>query len=183
MGTRPGVLIHPTAVVDESAIVGEDTSIWAHVQVGANAVIGPRCRIGHGAYIDRGVQLGAGVVVHNNACLYRPVRIEDDVFIGPHVVFVNDADPRSDLQRDLTGRVWTVHRGATVGASVTVMNDLDLAEHCLIGAGAVVTRPTVPFGVYLGVPARLIGYRCTCRERYPLDPGLPGRCRRCDRTY
>ncbi len=183
MGARPGVLIHPSAVVDDSATIGHDTAIWTHVQVGAEAVIGPGCRIGHGAYIDRGVQLGARVVVHNNASIYRPVRIEDDVFVGPHVVFVNDADPRSDLTRDLGGRSWTIRRGATIGASATVMCDLDVAEHCLIGAGSVVTRPTVRFGVYLGVPARLVGYRCTCRTRYPLDPGLPSRCSACQRTF
>jgi UDP-3-O-[3-hydroxymyristoyl] glucosamine N-acyltransferase len=183
MGTRPGVLIHPTAVVDESATIGPETAIWTHVQIGAGAVIGARCRVGHGAYIDRGVQVGSGVVIHNNASLYRPVRIEDDVFVGPHVVFVNDSDPRSDLTRDLGQAGWTIHRGATIGANATVMCDIDLAEHCLIGAGCVVTKPTVPFGIYVGVPARLVGYRCTCRARYPLSPGLPARCTQCQRTF
>lgn len=176
-------MIHETAVVDPKAVIGEGSFVWAHAYILAGAVIGEHCRIGHAVYIDRGVRVGNRVWVHNKASLYRPVEIADDVFIGPHVVFVNDPDPRSDLTRDLTGVSWRVERGASIGANATIMNDVSLAEHCLIGAGALVSRATVPFGIYVGVPARLIGYRCTCRARYPAQPGLPATCHQCGRGF
>lgn len=176
-------MIHPTAVVDPTAIVGEGTSIWSHACVLSGAIIGRDCKIGHAAFIDRGVRLGDRVWVHNGASIYRPVEIGNDVFVGPNVVFVNDHDPTPDATRDLTGISWKVHDGATIGANVTVMNDVALAEHCLIGAGALVTRPTVAFGVYVGLPARLVGFRCTCRARYGLEPGLPVSCEGCGRCF
>lgn len=180
--TADPVLIHPTAVVDPSARLGPGTKVWAHAYILQDAVIGAECRIGHAAFIDRGVRVGDRVVIHNKVSLYRPLVVEDDVFIGPHVVFANDPDPRADLTRDLDGLAWTVRTGATVGAGVTVLSDIELAAHCFIGAGAVVTKPTTAFGLYAGVPARLIGYRCTCRARYPVD-GLPGQCEQCHRTF
>lgn len=184
MGAQPvSVIVHETAVVDPTAAIGSGTVVWAHACILGGAILGEDCRIGHGAFVDRGVRVGHRVVVHNHASLYRPVEIDDDVFVGPHVVFTNDPDPRSDLTRDLTGVAWKVHRGVTIGANATILSDLSLSEHCFIGAGAVVTRPTAPFGIYAGVPARLVGFRCTCRERYAPEPGLPKVCRRCQRTY
>jgi UDP-2-acetamido-3-amino-2,3-dideoxy-glucuronate N-acetyltransferase len=184
MGVRSErVVIHPTAVVDPTAVIGQGTVIWSHVCILAGAAIGQDCRIGHAAFVDRGVRVGDRVVIHNQASIYRPFELADDVFVGPHVVFVNDPDPRNDATRDLEGVSWKVNRGATLGASVTVLSDVSLAEYCFIGAGAVVTRPTVPYGLYVGMPARLVGYRCRCGERFPTEPGLPKECRRCSRKF
>lgn len=176
-------MIHETALVDPTATLGAGTTVWAHAVILAGAHVGEGCRIGKGAFIDRHVRVGARCVIHNNASIYRPVELEDDVFVGPHVVFANDPDPRHDLTRDLAGVAWRVRRGATIGAQATILSDLELAEHCFIGAGAVVSKSTVPFGLYVGVPARLVGYRCTCRARLPLEPGLPSRCSSCHRTF
>jgi UDP-2-acetamido-3-amino-2,3-dideoxy-glucuronate N-acetyltransferase len=182
-GADSEVQIHPTAVVDPTAAIGAGTRLWAHVCVLADVVIGADCRIGHAAFVDRGVRVGDRVIIHNKASVYRPVTIGNDVFVGPHVVFVNDPDPRSDLTRSLGSTTWHVSDGTTIGANATIMSDVNLAEHCLVGAGAVVTRSTVPFGIYVGVPARLVGYRCTCRKRYSLKPGLPQTCPHCSRTF
>jgi UDP-2-acetamido-3-amino-2,3-dideoxy-glucuronate N-acetyltransferase len=175
-------MIHPTAIIDPSATIGAGTVIWAYAFVGAGAVIGEQCRIGHGAYIDREVRVGDRVVIHGNASIYRPVVLGNDVFVGPHVVFANDPDPRAQATRDLTGVSWKVGDGATVGANATVLSDIDLAPHCLIGAGAVVSRPTVPFGIYAGVPARLTGYRCSCGAKYP-GSVPPQECAQCHRRF
>ena len=180
-GATPQPVIHPTAVVDPTAILGAGTVVWSHACILANARLGEHCRVGHGAYVDRGVTIGSRVVIHNHTCVYRPVTIEDNVFVGPHVVFVNDPDPRASDTRDLTGIHWTIRTGATIGAHATIMSDIDLAPHCLIGSGAVVAKPTVAFGIYLGVPARLVGYRCTCGAKY--RDSLPQECERCKRTF
>jgi acetyltransferase-like isoleucine patch superfamily enzyme len=179
MGTKPAPVIHPTAVVDPSAAIGDGSVVWSHACVLGDTVIGEDCRIGHGAFVDRGVRIGDRAVIHNHACIYRPVELADDVFVGPHAVFVNDPEPRSENTRDLTGVSWRVERGATIGASATILSDISLAPYCFIAAGAVVTRPTERYGVYVGVPARLTGYRCRCGERFALETGLPEECPRC----
>lgn len=179
MGARAPAVIHPTAVVDPTARIGAGSVVWSHACILADAVIGEDCRIGHGAFVDRGVHIGDRAVIHNQACIYRPVRLADDVFVGPHAVFVNDPEPRSENTRDLSGIGWRVERGATIGASATILSDIDLAEYSFVAAGAVVTRPTVRCGVYVGVPARLTGFRCRCGERFELDGGLPEECPRC----
>jgi UDP-2-acetamido-3-amino-2,3-dideoxy-glucuronate N-acetyltransferase len=176
------VVVHPTAVVDASAELGPGTVVWSHACILAGAVLGKGCRVGHGAFIDRGVRVGDGVVIHNNASLYRPVEIGNEVFVGPHVVFVNDRDPRFDATRELDGVGWKIHDGATIGANVTIMSDVSLAPHCFIGAAALVTRPTVAYGLYVGSPARLVGYRCRCGQRFSLEAALPEVCPRCQRT-
>jgi UDP-2-acetamido-3-amino-2,3-dideoxy-glucuronate N-acetyltransferase len=182
MGTgASSPVIHPTAVVDPTATLGAGTVVWSHACILAGARIGEGCRIGHGAFVDRDVAIGSRVVIHNHACIYRPVTIGDDVFIGPHVVFANDPDPRASATRELAGVTWKVGAGATIGAHATVLSDLELAPHCLIGAGAVVARPTVAFGIYVGVPARLVGYRCSCGERYRHP--LPEECVRCKTRF
>jgi UDP-2-acetamido-3-amino-2,3-dideoxy-glucuronate N-acetyltransferase len=179
---RATVVIHPTAVVDETVRLGAGTVVWSHACILAGAALGRDCRVGHGAFIDRGVQIGDRAVIHNNASLYRPIELGDQVFVGPHVVFVNDRDPRSDLTRDLDGLSFKVHDGATIGASCTIMNDVSLGAYCFIGAAALVTRSTVAYGLYVGAPARLIGYRCRCGQRFPLQPALPEVCSACSRT-
>jgi len=183
MDAGPQAVIHPTAVVDESARLGAGTVVWSHACILSGAVLGRNCRVGHGAFIDRGVRVGDDVVIHNNASLYRPVEIGNRVFIGPHVVFVNDRDPRSDATRDLSGVSWKVHDGATIGANVTIMSDVTLAAYSFIGAAALVTESTVPYGLYIGSPARLIGYRCLCGQRFSADGLLPEICSACQRTF
>ena len=164
-------------------MVGSDTTVWAHAVIGAGAVIGRGCVIGHAAYVDRFVRLGDRVWVHNKASIYRPWELASDVFIGPHVVFVNDADPTPHTTRDLHGVVCRVEQGVTIGANATILNDLTLGAHSFIGAAALVSRDTEPYGIYAGSPARLRGYRCVCRTRFGLEAGLPEECGSCGRRF
>jgi UDP-2-acetamido-3-amino-2,3-dideoxy-glucuronate N-acetyltransferase len=173
--------VHSTAIVDETARLGEDTVVWSHACIGAGVVVGRGCRIGHAAYLDRGVRLGDRVVVHTSASVFRPFELGDDVFIGPHACLSNDRDPAATRIRDLGAVAWRVGTGATVGAGAIVLADVELAPHVLIGAGAVVTRATVAYGVYLGSPARLTGFRCACGARAPL-PAAPAVCSACGRA-
>jgi UDP-3-O-[3-hydroxymyristoyl] glucosamine N-acyltransferase len=173
--------VHPTAVVDETAQLGDDTVVWSHACIGAGVIAGRSCRIGHAAYVDRGVRLGDRVVLHTGASVFRPFELDDDVFIGPHACLSNDRDPVATRIRDLTAMTWRVGTGATVGAGAIVLADVELAPHVLIGAGAVVTRSTVPFGIYMGTPARLTGFRCPCGARFPL-PVPPPACSECSRV-
>jgi len=177
----PPPRIHPTAVVDESTTLGDDTVVWSHACLGAGVVVGQACRIGHGAYVDRGVRLGDRVVLQTGASVFRPFVLGDDVFIGPHACLTNDRDPYSSRTRDLDGAAWHVGAGASVGAGAIVLADVALAPHVLIGAGAVVTRSTAAYGIYVGSPARLTGFRCPCTARYSL-PAPPPVCASCGRV-
>lgn len=154
--------IEPSAIVDPTASIGAGTRLWAFVQVGEHAVIGRDCVIGNGAYIDRYVKLGDRVRVHNKALLYHGLIVEDDVFIGPGVCFTNDPWPRAGLTRDMSRARWTIQQGASVGANATILSDLTIGAHAVVGAGAVVTRDVPSHGLVYGNPAKLRGAVCRC---------------------
>ncbi|MEZ4368134.1 MAG: acyltransferase [Kofleriaceae bacterium] len=162
-------------------MLGDDTVVWSHACLGAGVVVGRAGRIGHGAYVDRGVRLGDRCVLQSGASVFRPFVLGDDVFIGPHACLTNDRDPAAARTRDLGDAAWRVGDGASVGAGAIVLADVVLAPHVLVGAGAVVTRDTVAFGVYVGSPARLTGFRCPCGQRHPL-PAPPPSCSACGRA-
>lgn len=146
--------VHPTAIVDPTAMVGRRTRIWAYVQLREHAIIGADCVLGNGVYIDAGVRIGDRVNIHNRALLYRPLVVEDDVFIGPGVIFTNDKYPRANEIRDLAGVSWVVRRGASIGAGAIVLPDVTIGEGAVVGAGAVVTRDVSAHSTVVGVPAR-----------------------------
>ena len=120
-------------------------------------VIGRDCVIGNGVYIDRNVKIGCNVKIHNKSCIYNGIVIEDDVFIGPHVCFTNDKNPSSDKTRDLEGVSWIVGTGASIGANVTVLPDVNIGKGASIGAGSVVTKNVPDEAIYFGNPARQQG--------------------------
>lgn len=151
------VFIHPTAEVSAKARIGAGTKVWAYAQVSEGAVIGKDCVIGNGAYIDRGVKIGDRVNVHNKALLYRNLTVEDDVFIGPAVCFVNDPYPRANKIRNMKGLMRTVGKGASIGANATILSDIPIGRKAMVGAGSVVSKP-VPAGMMVyGVPAVIRG--------------------------
>lgn len=155
-GVRGSVFIAEGAIVAESAKVGSGTKIWAFAQIGENAVVGKDCVIGNGAYIDRNVIIGNNVKIHNKAMLYNGVVVEDNCFIGPAVCFTNDKFPCYKKTRDLKGISWRVRKGASVGANVTVLPDIDIGENAVVGAGSVVTRSVPKNTVVCGNPAKII---------------------------
>lgn len=150
--------IHPTAVVAPGARIGIGAKIWAFAQIREGAVIGRRCVIGNGVYIDSGVRIGDRVNIHNKALLYRNLIVEDDVFIGPACCFTNDAAPRANVIRPMKGLAWRVKKGASLGAGVIVLPDVEIGRYAMIGAGALVTKSVPDYALCHGVPAGVKGY-------------------------
>jgi UDP-2-acetamido-3-amino-2,3-dideoxy-glucuronate N-acetyltransferase len=167
-----GCFIHPTAEVSPDAVIGPGTSLWNQVQVRAGVSIGAACIIGKNAYIDANVLIGSRVKIQNNASIFHGVTIEDGVFIGPHVCFTNDVQPRAITpqghlkgQEDWVVGTTLVRSGASVGAGSVILSNLTIGRFAMIGAGSVVTRSVPDYGLVYGNPARQHGYVCRCGQR------------------
>ncbi len=166
--------IHPSADVAADAVIGDDTKVWHLVQIRSGARIGRECIFGRGVYVDAHVAIGDRVKVQNYVSIYEGVTIEDGVFVGPHVVFTNDKQPRA-INPDGSPKGatdWTIARtlvreGASLGANSTIVCGIAIGRWAMIGAGSVVTRDVPDYGLVVGNPARLLGYVCKCGERVP----------------
>lgn len=156
------VQVHRTALC-ESTTIGSGTRVWAFAHVLAGAVVGEDCNLCDGVYIERGAVLGDRVTVKNGVMLWDGVTVEDDVFLGPAVVFTNDLRPR---RNDVPFRPvpTLVRRGASLGASVTVVCGVEIGAHSFAAAGSVVTKDVPPHAWVAGVPATLRGYVCRCGQ-------------------
>ena len=148
---------HETAIIDAGAQVGEGTRVWPFSHIMPGAVIGKNCNIGQNVYIDIGVSIGNGVKIQNNVSVYKGVEIEDDVFLGPSMVFTNVINPRSFIERKQELKTTLVRKGATIGANATIVCGIEIGSYALIGAGAVVTKSVSPFALVIGNPARQTG--------------------------
>jgi UDP-2-acetamido-3-amino-2,3-dideoxy-glucuronate N-acetyltransferase len=149
--------VHPTADVEAGATIGPGTRIWhlGHIRTGAR--IGAGCNLGRNVYIDAGVQVGDRTKIQNNVSVYAGVTLEDEVFVGPSAVFTNDRLPRAHND----GWVVTttvVRRGASIGANATLVCGVEIGEHAMVAAGAVVTRDVRPYELVAGNPARHRGW-------------------------
>ena len=166
------VYIHPTAEVAENAMIGAGSKIWHHCQIRHGAAIGEFCIFGKGVFIDADVQIGDYVKVQNYVSIYHGVTIEDGVFIGPHVCFTNDLQPRA-INADGTHKSATdwvlgktiVSSGASIGANSTIRCGITIGEWAMIGAGSVVTRDIPAQGLVYGNPAMLKGFVCKCGQK------------------
>ncbi len=176
------VSVHPSAVIDEDVELGDGTRVWHFVHISRGARLGERCVLGQNVFIGRDVRIGRGVKIQNNVSVYEGVEIEDDVFLGPSCVFTNVINPRASIERKDEFRRTRVRRGATVGANATILCGHELGEHCMIGAGSVVTRGAGPFELLVGNPARRLGFICACGLRLPAEAREP-RCAGCRRRY
>lgn len=152
------IYIHESSVVDEGATIGAGTKIWHFCHVSGSAVIGENCVLGQNVYIGNRVVLGSNVKVQNNVSVYEGVVCEDDVFLGPSMVFTNVINPRSAVNRKDEFRTTRVKKGVTIGANATIVCGIMLGQYCFIGAGAVVTKNVKPFALMVGVPARQKGW-------------------------
>jgi UDP-2-acetamido-3-amino-2,3-dideoxy-glucuronate N-acetyltransferase len=144
---------HPTAVIDSGALIGEGTRIWHFCHVSSRSVLGKNCVLGQNVFVADDVILGDNVKVQNNVSLYTGVTCEDDVFLGPSMVFTNVINPRSHVNRKSEYMKTLVRTGASIGANVTIVCGVTLGRYCFIGAGAVVTRDVPDYALVLGNPA------------------------------
>lgn len=149
---------HPTAVIDEGCFIGDGTKIWHFSHVMPNAKIGKQCNIGQNVVISPDVVLGNNVKVQNNVSIYTGVICEDDVFLGPSMVFTNVINPRSAINRKNEYAKTRVKKGATIGANATIVCGNDIGEFAFIGAGAVVTKEVAAYALVIGNPAKQTGW-------------------------
>jgi UDP-2-acetamido-3-amino-2,3-dideoxy-glucuronate N-acetyltransferase len=150
--------VHPTAIVDEGAQIGEDTRVWHWVHICGQAKIGKGCSFGQNVFVGNDVVIGNNCKVQNNVSIYDAVRLEDDVFCGPSMVFTNVYNPRSAIERKNEYRQTLAKKGATIGANATIVCGVTLGEYCFIAAGAVINKDVEPFALMAGVPAKRIGW-------------------------
>lgn len=149
---------HPTAVIDEGCTIGEGTRIWHFSHIMPNCEIGAGCNIGQNVVVSPGVKLGNNVKVQNNVSIYTGVECEDDVFLGPSMVFTNVINPRSAVARRDQYLRTLVKQGASIGANATIVCGHDIGRFAFIGAGAVVTKEVPDFALVVGNPARQTGW-------------------------
>jgi len=163
---------HISSYVDAGAVVGKGTLIWHFCHVMPGAVIGERCSLGQNVVVMPRVTLGSNVKVQNNVSLYEGVTCEDDVFLGPSMVFTNVINPRSHVSRKSEYLPTLVRRGASIGANATVVCGTTLGEYAFVGAGAVVAADVPAYALVVGVPAKIIGWMCQCGIRLPLPAAV-----------
>ncbi len=178
----PDYFVHESSYVDEGAKIGKGTKIWHFCHIMPGAEIGERCNLGQNVVVMPRAKVGNNVKIQNNVSIYEGVVLEDDVFCGPSCVFTNVGNPRSHVSRREEYESTVVHRGASIGANATIICGTDLGEFCFIGAGAVVTSHVPPFALMVGVPARRVGWMCSCGQRLHLVSGS-GPCTRCGLEY
>lgn len=149
---------HPTAVIDDNCIIGGGTKIWHFSHIMSDCVIGEKCNLGQNVVVSPGVVLGNNVKVQNNVSIYTGVRCEDDVFLGPSMVFTNIINPRSAIVRRDQYVETLVEKGASIGANATIVCGNTIGKYAMIGAGAVVTKDVPAYALLVGNPARQIGF-------------------------
>jgi len=159
---------HPTAVIDPGAKIGSDCTIWHFSHISSGATLGDHCRIGQNVFVAPDVTLGSNVKVQNNVSVYSGVVCEDDVFLGPSMVFTNILNPRSEVVRRDQYKKTVVKKGATIGANATILCGIELGAYCFIGAGATVTKDVKPYALMVGSPAVQVGWISRHGERLDL---------------
>lgn len=162
---------HATAVIDEGSTIGSGTKIWHFSHIMSNCVIGENCNIGQNVVISPEVILGKNVKVQNNVSIYTGVICEDDVFLGPSMVFTNVTNPRSAVNRKGEYARTLVGRGATIGANATIVCGHDIGRFAFIGAGAVITKDVPDYALMVGNPARQIGWMSEYGHRLKFEEG------------
>lgn len=163
------ISIHPTAVIDPGCQIGDGTRIWHFSHLMPRCVLGKNCNLGQNVFVAEGVVLGDNVKVQNNVSIYAGVVCEDDVFLGPSMVFTNVLNPRSFISRKSEFKKTLVRKGATIGANATVVCGNDIGRYALVGAGAVVTKPVPDYALVVGNPAVQIGWVSECGHTLSFD--------------
>ncbi|HNW52995.1 MAG TPA: acyltransferase [Bacteroidales bacterium] len=181
--TDKGYFAHPSAVIDEGCIIGNGTRIWHFSHIMPGCIIGDGCNIGQNVVISPDVVLGKNVKIQNNVSVYTGVVCEDDVFLGPSMVFTNVINPRSAVNRKNEYARTFVRKGATIGANSTIVCGIELGEFCFIGAGAVVTKSVPAFALVVGNPARQTGWMSEYGHKLKFGPDGKATCPESKVTY
>ena len=161
--------VHESSYVDEGAVIGKGTKIWHFSHVMGKVVMGENCNLGQNVVISPDVVFGNNVKVQNNVSVYTGVVCEDDVFLGPSMVFTNVMNPRSAVNRKNEYKKTLVKKGATIGANATIVCGINIGEYAFIGAGTVVIREVKPYAMLVGNPARQIGWMSEFGHRLEFD--------------
>ncbi|MFI5130141.1 MAG: acyltransferase [Chitinophagales bacterium] len=175
--------VHPSAFVDEGAQIGKDTKIWHFSHLMSSCKVGERCNIGQNVYIDSNTVIGNGVKIQNNVSVYNGVIIEDDVFLGPSMVFTNVINPRSFIERKEEFKKTYVRKGATIGANATILCGIEIGSFAMIGAGAVVIKTVLPYAIVTGNPSRQSGWISEAGIRLNFDATGLATCAQSGRVY
>jgi len=149
---------HESSYIDDNVTIGDNTKIWhfSHILSGSN--IGENCSFGQNCVVGPKVNIGSGVKVQNNISIYEGVEVEDDVFLGPSMVFTNVTNPRAFIVRREEFKKTLLKKGCSIGANATIVCGVTIGEYALIGSGTVVNKDVKPFALMVGVPARQIGW-------------------------
>lgn len=174
---------HPTAVIDDGCKIGKGTKIWHFSHIMPNCTLGENCNIGQNVVISPDVVLGRNVKVQNNVSIYTGVTCDDDVFLGPSMVFTNVINPRSAVNRKSEYAKTHVGKGASIGANATIVCGHDIGEFAFIGAGAVVTKTVPAFALIVGNPGRQMGWMSEYGHRLEFDANGNARCQESGQTY
>jgi UDP-2-acetamido-3-amino-2,3-dideoxy-glucuronate N-acetyltransferase len=174
---------HPSAIIDENCEIGEGTKIWHFSHIMSGCKIGCRCNIGQNVVVSPQVILGDNVKVQNNVSIYTGVICEDDVFLGPSMVFTNVINPRSAISRKEEYKKTIVRKGASIGANATIVCGNEIGQFAMIGAGAVITKEVPPYALVYGNPARQKGWVSEYGHKLEFDEKGIGICPESGESY
>jgi UDP-2-acetamido-3-amino-2,3-dideoxy-glucuronate N-acetyltransferase len=175
--------VHETAVIDEGCEIGEGVKLWHFCHVMTGAKIGKDCTIGQNVFIASNVILGNNVKVQNNVSIYEGVICEEDVFLGPSMVFTNVINPRSAVNRKVQYKKTLVRKGATIGANATILCGNEVGQYGFVGAGAVVTKDVLPYALVIGSPAKQVGWVSEAGNRLAFNIEGIGICTETGQKY
>lgn len=174
---------HPTAIIDDNCSIGDNTKIWHFSHIMSHSVIGESCNLGQNVVISPHVVLGQNVKVQNNVSIYTGVICEDDVFLGPSMVFTNVINPRSAIVRKDEYKQTLICKGASIGANATIICGNTIGNYAMIGAGAVVTKSIEPYALIVGNPAKQIGWISEYGHRLNFDKLGFAKCKESNQCY
>ena len=174
---------HPTAIIDEGCKIAKGVKIWHFSHIMPDCTIGENCNIGQNVVISPGVVLGRNVKIQNNVSIYTGVTCDDDVFLGPSMVFTNVINPRSAINRKNEYAKTHVGKGASIGANATIVCGHNIGEYAFIGAGAVVTKNVPSYSLWVGNPAKQMGWISEYGHRLKFDKNGIGVCEESKEKY